>query len=288
MRYWSLSFLLLAGFNLFIWLQVISGAKSDLNLYFLKVGQGDSELAQLPGGAQVLIDGGPDKSVLLELAKTLPANDHYLDLLVMTHPQADHFAGFFDVVERYKVGAFIATGREGETETWKKFRKLLEEKQIPVVLIRTGDKIIYKNSRFEVLSPDSEMLRDKELNESSIILKLESEGVKMLFTGDAGFKAENRLLSTSQVDRLDVDVLKVGHHGSKFATGAGFLAAATPLISVIEVGQKNRYGHPTEATLNRLRSIGSAIYQTDENGTVQLRIKSGEIAVYPEIYYTSR
>ena len=288
MRYWSLSFLLLAGFNLFIWYQVITGAGSNLNLYFLKVGQGDSELVELPGGVQILIDGGPDKSVLLELAKALPANDRYLDLLIMTHPQTDHFAGFFDVVERYKVGAFIATGREGETETWEKFRRLLEEKQIPVILAQAGDNIIYKNSRFEVLSPDSEMLRDKEINESSIILKLESERVKALFTGDAGFKAENRLLSVSETDNLNIDILKAGHHGSRFATGAGFLAAATPLISVIEVGQKNRYGHPTEAALNRLKAIGSAIYRTDQNGTVQLRIKGGKIAVYPEIYYTSR
>ncbi|MDP2650728.1 MAG: MBL fold metallo-hydrolase, partial [bacterium] len=281
MRYWSLSFLLLAGFNLFIWYQVITGAKGDLNLYFLKVGQGDSELVQLPGGVQILIDGGPDKSVLIELAKALPANDRYLDMLVMTHPQTDHFAGFFDVVERYKVGAFITTGREGETETWEKFRRLLEEKQIPVILVRAGDKIIYKNSRFEVLSPDSEMLRDKELNESSIILKLESEEVKALFTGDAGFKAENRLLLAPKADSLNIDVLKVGHHGSRLATGVGFLAVTSPLISVIEVGQKNRYGHPTEATLNRLKSIGSAIYRTDENGTVRLRIKCGRIAVYP-------
>src|SRR3989338_2652634 len=167
MRYWSLSFLVLAGFNLFIWYEAIAGGIAELNLYFLKVGQGDSELAQLPGGVQILIDGGPDKSVLLELAKALPANDRYLDLLIMTHPQTDHFAGFFDVVERYKVGAFIATGREGETETWEKLRRLLEEKQIPVILAQAGDNIIYKNSRFEVLSPDSEMLRDKEINESS-------------------------------------------------------------------------------------------------------------------------
>lgn len=288
MRYWSLSFLLLAGFNLFIWHQVIFSASGDLNLYFLNVGQGDSELAQLPGGVQVLIDGGPDKSVLLELAKTLPANDRYLDLLVMTHPQVDHFAGFSDVLDRYKVGAFIVSGREGETETWEIFRKLLEEKQIPVILVKAGDKITYKDSRFEVLSPDGKLLQDKELNESSIILKLESEGISVLFTGDAGFKTENHLLSTSEAGSLNVDVLKVGHHGSKFATGANFLAATTPLISTIEVGRKNRYGHPTEATLNHLKSIGGAIYRTDENGTVQLKVRDGKIAVYPEIYYNSR
>jgi len=286
MRYWSLSFLLLAGFNFFIWQQVITGARGDLNLYFLKVGQGDSELAQLPGGVQILIDGGPDKSVLLELAKALPANDRYLDMLVMTHPQTDHFAGFFDIVERYKVGAFIATGREEETETWENFRKLLEEKQIPIILVEAGSKIIYRENLLEVLSPDQELLVDKEINESSVILKLESQGIKALFTGDAGFLTEN-YLTTSQVVNLDVDVLKVAHHGSKYSSGANFLAATTPLISVIEVG-KNNYGHPTEATLNRLKSIGSAVYRTDENGTVRLVVRDGKIAVYPEIHYTSR
>lgn len=285
MRYWSLSFLLLAGFNLFIWHQVISNARGDLNLYFLNVGQGDSEFIQLPGGVQILIDGGPDKSVLLELAKALPSNDRYLDLLVMTHPQADHFVGFSDVIARYKVGALIATGREGETEAWENFRKLLEEKQIPVIPVQAGDRVTYKDSRFEILSPDRELLQNGELNESSIVVKLESEGVGALFTGDAGFKTENHLLGRGD---LDIDILKVGHHGSRFATGASLLAATTPLIAVIEVGQKNRYGHPTEATLNHLKSIGSAIYRTDENGTVRLRARSGKIAVYPEIYYTLR
>lgn len=282
MRYWSLSFLLLAGFNLFIWYGVVFGGVADLNLYFLNVGQGDSELIELPGGVQILIDGGPDKSVLFELAKVMPSSDRYLDLAVMTHAQTDHFAGFADIVERYKIGAIIITGREGESKTWENFRNLLEEKQIPVILVEAGDKITYKDSRFEVLSPDGELLRDKELNESSIILRLESEGISALFTGDAGFKTENHLLSTSQVNKMDVDVLKVGHHGSKYSTGANFLAATTPLISIIEVG-KNNYGHPTEATLSRLKSFGNAIYRTDENGTVRLIVRDGKIAVYPEI-----
>ena len=287
MRYWSLSFLLLTGFNLFIWYEVVFGGVVDLNLYFLNVGQGDSELIELPGGVQILIDGGPDKSVLFELAEVMPSSDRYLDLMVMTHAQTDHFAGFADVFDRYKIGAIIITGREGESKTWNDFRNLLEEKQIPVILVGAGDKITYRENLLEVLSPDQELLADKEINESSIILKLESEGVKALFTGDAGFKTENHLLSRSNLDNLDVDVLKVAHHGSKYSTGANFLAATTPLVSVIEVG-KNNYGHPTEATLSRLKSFGSAIYRTDENGTVRLVIRDGKIAVYPEIHYTSR
>lgn len=284
MRYWSLSFLLLAGFNFFIWYQVVFSIDKDLDLYFLNVGQGDSELINLPGNIQILIDGGPDKSVLFELAKAMPDNDRYLDLVVMTHAQTDHFAGFADVVERYKVGAFVVSGREGDSETWKSFEEALIKKNIPIIIAEAGDKIIYKESRLDVISPDKELLRDKEINESSVILRLESEGVKALFTGDAGFKTENHLLNgtSSQDVLLDVDVLKVGHHGSKYATGAAFLAATTPFVSIIEVG-KNTYGHPTEATLSRLKTIGSQVYRTDKNGTVHLQARDGKIAIYPEI-----
>lgn len=282
MRYWSLSFLVLIGFNIFIWHQVVFGKDSDLNLYFLKVGQGDSELIKLAGGVQALIDGGPDKSVLFELDKVFPANDRSLDLVIMTHPQTDHFVGLADVIERYKVGAFIATGKEGESDAWNNFENLLINKNIPIVLMKAGDKIKYQDNLITVLAPDKELMSSKELNDSSLVMKLESESIKVLFTGDAGFKTENKLTSFTDV-KLDVDVLKVGHHGSKYSTGANFLAATTPFISIIEVG-KNNYGHPTEAALNRLKQFGSQVYRTDEAGTVRLRARDGKIAVYPEIH----
>src|SRR3990167_7127463 len=134
----------------------------------------------------------------------MPSSDRYLDLMVMTHAQTDHFVGFADVLDRYKIGAIIITGREGESKTWENFRNLLEAKQIPVILVEAGDKITYKENLLEVLSPDQELLVDKEINESSVILKLESQGIKALFTGDAGFKTENHLLSKSNLDNVDV------------------------------------------------------------------------------------
>ncbi len=284
MRYWSLSFLVLLGFNFFVWYAVITGVVAELNLYFLKVGQGDSELIVLPDGVKILIDGGPDKSVLFSLANAMSPIDRYIDLLVMTHPQTDHFAGFADVIERYKVGAFIATGKEGDSETWKNFEELLKAKKIPIILAGAGDKIRYKDNLITVLAPDEKLMQSKELNDTSLVLELESEGIKSLFTGDIGFTTESYLLNgtPSQVDNLDVDVLKVGHHGSKYATGANFLTAATPIISIIEVG-KNNYGHPTDTVLNRLKQFGSRVYRTDEDGTVRLRVQDGKIAVYPEI-----
>ena len=153
MKYSSLIFLVLIGFNIFIWYYVVSGAHDDLNIYFLDVGQGDSELVVLPGDIKVLIDGGPGKGVLFELSEVLPKTDKYLDLIVMTHAQLDHFGGLYDVVNRYKVGAFVTTGRDGESEAWNDFAKLLKEKRIPVILVSAGDVVKYKDRIFLVLSP---------------------------------------------------------------------------------------------------------------------------------------
>ena len=279
MKYSSLIFLVLIGFNIFIWYYVVSGAHDDLNIYFLDVGQGDSELVVLPGDIKVLIDGGPGKGVLFELSEVLPKTDKYIDLIVMTHAQLDHFGGLYDVVNRYKVGAFVTTGRDGESEAWNDFAKLLKEKEIPVILVGAGDVVKYKDSIFLVLSPNEEFLNNKEINESSLILKLESEGASALFTGDMGFETENFLVDSYD---MDIDILKVPHHGSRFSSGLKFLAEAMPRISVIEVGSNNRFGHPTEAVLSRLKSVGSSIYRTDKNGTVHLEINDGIVSIIAE------
>ncbi len=276
MKYLSLIFLVLIGFNSFVWYHVLVNDKDDLDIYFLDVGQGDSQLIKLPGGARVLIDGGPDKSVLFELANVLPRTDKYIDLVVVTHPQLDHFGGLYDVIERHKIGALIMPNRDGKSEAWKDFVRLLGEKNIPVVFVNAGDLISYKTSSLAVLSPNEEFLKHREVNESSIVLGLNSEGVRALFTGDIGFQTENYLVD---VYDIDTDILKVGHHGSKFSTGLNFLAEATPKISVIGVG-KNRFGHPTGAVLSRLRSVGSSIYRTDQDGTIHLQINDGIIGVF--------
>ncbi|OGY57845.1 MAG: hypothetical protein A3C03_01520 [Candidatus Colwellbacteria bacterium RIFCSPHIGHO2_02_FULL_45_17] len=275
MKSLSLIFLVLIGFNLFVWYYVLTGEQDDLDIYFLDVGQGDSELVILPGDVRVLIDGGPDKSVLFELSQILPKTDRYIDLVVMTHAQLDHFGGLYDVVDRYKVGAFISTGREGESEAWKEFEELLQEKKIPVILLGAGDGIRYKDSNFIVLSPDQALLNNQEINESSLVVELFSEGAKSLFTGDVGFETENFLADTYDID---TDILKVPHHGSRFSSGLNFLMEATPAVSIIEVG-KNSFGHPTEAALSRLRSAGSSIYRTDEDGTVHLEINDGVVLI---------
>jgi len=275
MKYSSLIFLALIGFNIFVWSSVVSGGQEDLDLYFLEVGQGDSELVVLPGDVRLLVDGGPDKAVLFELSEVLPRTDRYIDLVAMTHAQLDHFGGLYDVVDRYKVGAFITTGREGSSEAWDDFLALLNEKEIPVVFVGAGDEIKYKESTIRVLSPNKDFLTNPEINESSLVFMIEGEDSKTLLTGDIGFETENYLVDTYDID---ADILKVAHHGSRFSTGLNFLREVTPEVSVIGVGN-NRFGHPTEAALSRLRSIGSSIYRTDEDGTVHFTINNGIVGV---------
>src|SRR5689334_7001064 len=132
----SFIFSLLIGFNFFVWSAVALQANADgLNIYFLDVGQGDSSLIVLPGGAKILIDGGPaNKSVFGELEKVLSPSDRYIDLVMLTHPQLDHFGGLIDVLKRYRVGAFIYNGRDGTAQAWPYLKEIVSEKKIKTVL----------------------------------------------------------------------------------------------------------------------------------------------------------
>lgn len=266
-------------FNFFVWSQIIYGSNkknNDLEIYFLDVGQGDSELINLSNNVQILIDGGPDNKILKELSLILPPTDRYIDLVVLSHSQYDHFAGLIEILKRYEIGAFIYNGREGTANAFGDLKKIIEKNKIPTIILTQGNKIKHQDIQFEVLSPSKNFISSKELNDTTLTLKLTGKNSKILFTGDIGFKVEDYL--TQNFD-IDSDVLKVGHHGSKYSSSQKFLKAVSPKISVIEVG-KNSYGHPTPQTINGLASIGSQIFRTDKNGTIKLVINENRINIF--------
>ena len=235
------------------------------------------------GGVKILIDGGPSNKVLSEISSVLKPTDKYIDLVAMSHPQYDHFAGLIDVLKRYQVGAFIYSGRAGEIAAFGDLEKVLKNKNIPVIVLGEGYKIKHQKSIINILSPSKEFLSSKELNDTTLVMKLHyiddrqpNVMFKVLFTGDIGFKVENYLAEKYDIK---VDVLKVGHHGSKYSSGDLFLKKTNPKISVIEVG-KNTYGHPTKNVLNRLTNIGSQIFRTDQDGTVKLSVSDKEINIF--------
>ena len=278
MKYQSLIFLVLIGSNLLTWNSVIfNGPKSDLNIYFLDVGQGDGSFVRLPGGVDILIDGGPGRATLDSLSRVLPDADRYIDLAVVTHPQLDHFGGFIDIFKKYEIGAVIWNGREGTAAAWPELVKLIEEKNIRTIKLKEGDKITYADNVFDVLSPNNTFLKSKELNDTGLVMRLESEGIKALFTADIGQNIEDYLIAKYD---MDIDILKVGHHGSRFSSSTEFLGETTPVVSSVSVGAKNRYGHPTKQALASIASADSSIYRTDEDGTVHVEANNGKINIY--------
>lgn len=274
-------FVFLAVFDLFVWsLIIFNNQNNNLEVYFFDIGQGDSEMVILPGNIKVLIDGGPDKKILSELAEILSPTDRYIDLIILSHPQMDHFAGLIDVLKRYKVGAFIYNGRAGEAKAFKDLenavKENLKESGALKIILAQGDKIKYQDNIFDVFSPPKEFLASKELNDTTLVLKLSVGNFKALFTGDIGENIEKYLAENFDIR---TDVLKVGHHGSKFSSGAEFLNETKPEISVIEVG-KNSYGHPTSQTLIRLANVGSQIFRTDLDGAVKLVVDGASINIF--------
>ena len=267
----------LFGMNFIIWSGVFARSLApDLAVYFFNVGQGDSIFIASKDGTQILIDGGPNSRVLGELAKAMPYYDDSIDLVVLSHPHADHLSGLIDVLKRYKVGKVVESGVIYRTPEHDAFEEIASQKNIQRIDIEHPSIITFGGVTLKILYPNVsfENKTVKNVNETSLVILLEFEGKKILFTGDAGKATEDKLLAEGVLE--DVDVLKVGHQGSKFSSSANFLNKILPEYAVIEVG-KNSYGHPTEEALSRLATVGAKIFRTDRDGTVTLEIRNGEL-----------
>lgn len=270
--------------NVFIWNSILFPAFSkNPEIYFLDIGQGDSQLIVLPGptgGApiKILSDGGPNAKILGGLSKILSPEDRYIDIVLLSHPQLDHFGGLIEVLERYQIGAFIYNGRDGTTSAWEDLKNVLKKKNIRTVILSGGDALAYGDNHLNILSPDTELLKSKELNDTGLVGLLKTKHASALFAADIGENIEEYLLKKYDID---VDILKVGHHGSKFSSSASFLKETSPKVAVIQVG-KNRYGHPTKEALSRLSYNGAKIYRNDRDGLIKLALGDGYVDIEKE------
>ncbi|OGE74374.1 MAG: hypothetical protein A3C49_02835 [Candidatus Doudnabacteria bacterium RIFCSPHIGHO2_02_FULL_42_25] len=239
-----------------------------LEVDFLDVGQGDSIFIQTYQGTQIVIDGGPSDAVLSELGKQMPFWDRSIDLLILTHPDADHSSGFIDILKRYKVKTMMLTKVTAPTATYQEFLKLLDEEGSEKIYAQTGQRVWLDNSTvFDVYYPPAGV-EDQGLstNNTGIVGKLTFGQTKILFTADIDRIVEDTI--RGQFD-LDADILKVGHHGSKYSSSKEFIEAVSPKIGVIEVGKDNTYGHPTEEALGNLAASHVEVLRTDLDGTVE-------------------
>jgi len=235
---------------------------TDLQVYFLDVGQGDSILILLPNGQTMLIDGGRQVESDRLLAYLQRAGVETIDFLVATNPQAEHIGGLPAVLAQFEVRAVYMPQLVNTSQVFEELMTAIEQKDLTVNTARAGVNIIdVPDLRVDLLAPSGDSYR--ETSNFSAIIKLTYKDVAFLFTGDAQRESEKRLTA-----ELKADVLKVGHHGSNTATGTAFLKKVDPQIAVISCGDKTRYGNPSDVLLRRLKKAGVTVYRTDEKGTI--------------------
>jgi len=285
--------LFIAGFlfflNVICWQEFFALAgPQNLKVDFLNVGQGDSEFIQTPEGHKILIDGGPDSTVLSKLSSLLPFWDRSIDLVILTHPESDHMQGILDILPKYNVKYFLWTGVVKDAPEYKQLITLLQkagngQNSLLASLSNSGyllgrTKVLYASAGEEIkagsvlidtLFPFKSLEGFKltaSANDTCVVSKIIYGKESFLFTGDIDSAAEKQLVNSGE--NISANVLKVAHHGSKYSTSDLFLAAVAPKIAVIEVG-KNTYGHPTPEALQRLQEFGIKIFRTDQDGDVE-------------------
>ncbi|MEY4731882.1 MAG: hypothetical protein RL681_828 [Candidatus Parcubacteria bacterium] len=265
--------------DVLLWQRVFAGG-TEPALFALDIGQGDSILSVFPDGMTILTDAGPDSSVVRQLERVLPAGDRRIDIAVITHPQSDHFGGFADVLRRFSVGALLVSGRVADDaaagSAWSELVDLAHERNVSLVRVGAGDRIRQGGYGADILGPDAAWLQSGELNDTGIVELLHFKEWRALLTADIGGSAENDLISRADVR---ADVLKVGHHGSRFSTSDAFLNAVAPRVALISVGARNRYGHPAEETLKRLAAAGAQVFRTDQDGAVRVDFRDGKLLI---------
>lgn len=228
------------------------------------MGQGDAILIQC-NGKNMLVDAGDDSMGDRVVSELTNLGVSALDVVVATHPHADHIGGMDEVLDAFPVSQFYDSGNTDTTKTYEEMVQSIDEHGIPYETVERGDRInLDPILSIQVLNPGPTLTGD--LNEDSVVLMIQHGSVDYLFMGDAGNTTESELLTTNYP--LDIEILKVGHHGSKCSSSPQFLSTVTPETSIIMVGQGNRYGHPSSETLTALQNIGSTIYRTECDGDI--------------------
>lgn len=239
-----------------------------LHLYFCDVGQGDAALITYHS-TQILVDGGPDTRVLVCLEGAMPFWDRQIEMVVNTHPEKDHLTGLIDVMDRYRVTSLFLNPHEQQTALYNNFLEAVKKEGAAVRFPSAGDKVRLAGMELNFIWPTDQpqilgvTTGVSDVNETSIVTELSFGNFKALLTGDISRKIEDNLELT------DVEVLKVGHHGSRFSTGENILKKTTPELAVISVGP-NSYGHPTEEVLKRLSDGTIRTLRTDKEGTIEI------------------
>lgn len=240
-----------------------SKAPEELKVHFIDVGQADSILIQ-QGNQAMLVDAGnkaDDKTVKSYLDKV---GVKELNTVIGTHPHEDHIGGMDYIINSFKIGKVYMPKATATTKTFENVLTAIKNKGMSITSPKVGESFNIGQAKCTILAPNGTKYED--LNNYSIVVKVEFGQNSFLLTGDAEAISEMEMVKANA--NLKADVLKVGHHGSKSSTCANFLSSVNPKYAVISVGKGNDYGHPAQATMDRLKSANIQVFRTDENGTI--------------------
>lgn len=272
-----------------VWLAVGLTPDRNLHIVFCSVGQGDATLV-FRGTTQILIDGGPGEKVLDCLARHIPFYDRRIEVMILTHAEADHINGLVPVIKRYTVLQFVSSGVGSEIDNWRELTKSLVTKKTPVVWVGMGNRLKVDTIEMDFVWPDKEWLASQirtgdpkvgssavkvlgyaypnmGLNEFSVSGILHYGNFDVWLSGDADKEVEGRMVSSGEMK--GVEVMKVPHHGSKTGMTEEWLKDLSPQLAVVSVG-KNNYGHPSMEALQMLQKVGARVMRTDGGKDVEI------------------
>lgn len=264
--------------------EAVSAKEEYLDVYVLDVGQGDSIFIKGPSGATMLVDAGESGAFKIIDAFLQAQGVKKLDVVIGSHPHADHIGGMQKVVANYKIGAYYMPDVVNNTRMFENLLDELEKRKVPVKKA-VGGKASYikwdKNVEVRLLSPLADA-KYNNLNDASVICNIRFGDTSVLLTGDAEAYAERACLMELPEAYFKATVLKVGHHGSSSSTSAAFLEAVSPEAAIISLGANNDYGHPHKEIISALKRAKIPYYRTDESGLVHIRLDGSSFTVETE------
>jgi len=273
--------------------QQVAGDKIEntgkVKITFLDIGQGDATFIEFSDGEQMLVDCSEDGRILEALGRVMPYYDRNIDYLMITHPDSDHYGGCQEVLERFEIKNIIYNGLYKEYDPqWQSFWWAKKNEEAKYYEIDEEDVWTIASTTLHFLYPDHSIADNPGIpdyegetntNDTSIVFRLEYGENSLLMTGDAEGHVEEYLIAT-YADQLDVDILKLGHHGSDSSSIQEFIDITSPKHAVASCGLENKFGHPSRRVLKRLERASSTVWRTDLQGDIVLEIADIELKVY--------
>lgn len=258
-----------------------------LRIWFLDIGQGDAILMESGLSEWIMVDGGPDDTVLTRMGEIMPFYEHTIKLIILSHPHADHMNGLIGVLERYEVESIVMTGVRYDYAGYEKLYQLAAEKGVKIIFVDGSFDLRLGKIGIDLIYPEKNLQGGyfNNVNNSSVVFRLIYGDNSAFFSGDLEIEKEEEIAKQvhdenaagENILNLDADILKAGHHGSKTSNSEEFVSLISPDFAVISCGVDNKFNHPFAGTLERFSRLGATIYRTDIDGTIEAKLDGTNI-----------